>query len=51
MSDPAIGERVRSRDQVLPGGRNGGFVQPFDPYEVNFHYTEANAWQYGIRTT
>ena len=28
--------------------RNGGFVQPFDPYEVNFHYTEANAWQYGL---
>ena len=25
---------------------NGGFVEPFDPYEVNFNYTEANAWQY-----
>ena len=22
--------------------------QPFDPAEVNFHYTEANAWQYGF---
>ncbi len=28
--------------------RNGGFIQPFDPYEVNFHFTEANAWQYGF---
>ncbi len=27
---------------------NGGFVEPFDPAEVNFHYTEANAWQYAF---
>ena len=26
--------------------RNGGFVTPFDPVEVNNHYTEANSWQY-----
>ncbi len=26
--------------------KNGGWYAPFDPYEVNFHYTEANAWQY-----
>lgn len=26
--------------------RNGGFVQPFSPAEVNNHYTEANSWQY-----
>lgn len=25
---------------------NHKFVEPFDPREVNFHYTEANAWQY-----
>lgn len=25
---------------------NGGFVEPFDPSEVNNHFTEANAWQY-----
>lgn len=25
---------------------NGGWVEPFDPAEVNFHYTEANSWQY-----
>lgn len=36
---------------------NTGFMQgrfrntwfaPFDPYEVNFNYTEANAWQYSL---
>ena len=26
--------------------KNGGFPEPFDPYEVNFNYTEANAWHY-----
>lgn len=25
---------------------NGTWHAPFDPYEVNFNYTEANAWQY-----
>lgn len=25
---------------------NGGWFGPFDPWEVNFNYTEANAWQY-----
>lgn len=25
---------------------NGGWYSPFDPTEVNFNYTEANAWQY-----
>ncbi|MDD4847792.1 MAG: GH92 family glycosyl hydrolase [Bacteroidales bacterium] len=25
---------------------NGGFVDPFDPTEVNNHFTEANSWQY-----
>ena len=27
---------------------NNSFVEPFDPFEVNFHYTEANAWQYSM---
>ncbi|HEU4717207.1 MAG TPA: GH92 family glycosyl hydrolase [Bacteroidia bacterium] len=27
---------------------NNSFVSPFDPGEVNFHYTEANAWQYSL---
>lgn len=40
LFDPATGF-FRAR-------RNGGFVEPFDPYEVNFHFTEANAWQYGL---
>lgn len=26
--------------------KNGGWLSPFNPYEVNNHYTEANAWQY-----
>ena len=26
--------------------RNGGFIFPFDPKEVNNNYTEANGWQY-----
>jgi len=26
--------------------KNGLWHTPFDPYEVNFNYTEANAWQY-----
>lgn len=28
--------------------RNGGFPEPFDPYQVDFNYTEANAWQYSL---
>ena len=27
---------------------NGGWFNPFDPSEVNFNYTEANAWQYSF---
>lgn len=27
---------------------NGAFVSPFNPAEVNFNYTEANAWQYSF---
>jgi predicted alpha-1,2-mannosidase len=28
--------------------RNGGFPEPFDPYQVDFNYTEANSWQYSF---
>ena len=28
--------------------RNGGFPEPFDPSQVDFNYTEANAWQYSL---
>ena len=27
---------------------NGGWYNPFDATEVNFNYTEANAWQYSL---
>nr|MBC8435959.1 glycoside hydrolase family 92 protein [Bacteroidota bacterium] len=27
---------------------NNQWFSPFDPYEVNFNYTEANAWQYNM---
>jgi len=27
---------------------NGGWLTPFDPREVNNHFTEANAWQYSM---
>ncbi len=27
---------------------NGGWFHPFDPFEVNFNYTEANSWQYSF---
>lgn len=27
---------------------NNAFISPFNPFEVNFHYTEANAWQYSM---
>ncbi|MFA5973061.1 MAG: GH92 family glycosyl hydrolase [Lentimicrobiaceae bacterium] len=29
---------------------NGGWFSPFDPFEVNFNYTEANSWQYSFST-
>ncbi|MFT4663952.1 MAG: putative alpha-1,2-mannosidase [Polaribacter sp.] len=27
---------------------NNSWVEPFDPTEVNFHFTEANCWQYSF---
>jgi len=27
---------------------NGGWQEPFNPNEVNFNFTEANAWQYSL---
>lgn len=35
-------------NQFFQGRRNGGFIQPFDPAQVNFTLTEANSWQYGF---
>ena len=28
--------------------KNGNWLNPFDPSEVNNHYTEANSWQYSF---
>jgi predicted alpha-1,2-mannosidase len=28
--------------------KNGGWQEPFDPSEVNNHFTEANSWQYSF---
>jgi predicted alpha-1,2-mannosidase len=28
--------------------KNGGWLSPFDPREVDFNFTEANAWQYSF---
>lgn len=30
------------------GRQNGGFIDPFDPGQVNFMLTEANSWQYNF---
>jgi len=40
MFDPITGF-IRPRS-------NGGWLKPFDPFEVNNNYTEANAWQYNF---
>src|SRR5690606_34303883 len=34
--------------QFMRGRLRNMWFSPFDPYEVNFNYTEANAWQYGF---
>ncbi|HMQ74828.1 MAG TPA: GH92 family glycosyl hydrolase [Flavobacteriales bacterium] len=51
----AFTQRAYSWQNLLDPGtrffrarRNGGMIEPFDPYEVNYHFTEANAWQYGL---
>lgn len=35
-------------NRFFHGRRNGGFMQPFDPTQVNFTLTEANTWQYNF---
>lgn len=34
------------KTQFMRGRYRNTWFAPFDPYEVNFNYTEANAWQY-----
>lgn len=44
--------RSQSWQNVIDGNgfahpkRNGGWMTPFDPTEINNHFTEANSWQY-----
>jgi len=35
-------------NQFFQGRRNGGWMRPFDPTQVNFTLTEANSYQYGF---
>ena len=35
-------------NQFFQGRRNGGWMTPFDPAQVNFTLTEANSYQYGF---
>ena len=37
---------VLDENGFMHGRMNGGFVEPFNPREVNNFYTEANSWQY-----
>ncbi|MEO0626615.1 MAG: GH92 family glycosyl hydrolase, partial [Bacteroidota bacterium] len=32
----------------MRGRLNNAWFEPFDPFEVNYNYTEANAWQYSF---
>ena len=34
--------------QFMRGKYRNSWFAPFDPYEVNFNYTEANSWQYSF---
>lgn len=44
----AVGYRSLFNPQrkFMQARRNGKFLEPFDPAEVNHHFTEANSWQY-----
>lgn len=39
-------KNIMDTDGFMHPRRNGAFVTPFDPTEVNNHFTEANSWQY-----
>ena len=39
-------QNIMDPNGFMHARRNGGFVTPFNPTEVNNHYTEANSWQY-----
>ena len=39
-------KNLMDKDGFMHPRRNGAFLTPFDPTEVNNHFTEANSWQY-----
>ena len=39
-------KNLMDSDGFMHARVNGGFLEPFDPREINNHYTEANCWQY-----
>ncbi len=39
-------KNILDADGFSHARRNGGFITPFSPAEVNNHFTEANSWQY-----
>lgn len=38
-------QNIMDPDGFMHARRNGGFTTPFNPTEVNNHYTESNSWQ------
>lgn len=41
-------QTVGSKNGFMRPKNNGAWLDPFDPFEVNNHYTEANSWQYSF---
>ncbi len=39
-------KNILDKDGFMRAKINGGFLEPFDPTEVNNHFTEGNSWQY-----
>jgi predicted alpha-1,2-mannosidase len=41
-------QTVGAKNGFMRPKLNGAWLNPFDPFEVNNHYTEANSWQYSF---
>lgn len=39
-------KNILDPDGFMHSKINGGFIEPFDPTEINNHFTEGNSWQY-----
>ncbi len=39
---------IHPEDKMIRPKNRGFFIEPYEPREVNFHYTEANGWQYNF---